>query len=430
MKYLNSFLLLLISVYMFPQEVMNISTKNLSFYFDNLRGAFYLENPYPKDNRYRYLLFKDIPPTSFITLYTDNSLYRLSERDLKVEEAFYLEDNKIKGKLSYKNINISLYFILTNFTKGGGDSLLNVIELENNSTNTRQIEIRFLFDTVSGEEKRNPKIFTSGGEKIEYDRIYEEGSIPDAFFAGDVEALELEFKDGLYLYPVLNNFYPARVIIANWKKLSQFRNVFIPETRSKFRYNPYSNPDVAILFIYRIKLNPKEKFHFGNVLSRSYIQKDRLKFNLYEQTFVERKEVFSPPDTNIALASEGIKVTNLPQEELQPKKETVPDTNELMLINAKLALYERLNALLDKIESKFLTTNQVSIKEKEEVRISPSKEVIVITNYLKDSKENEGKIDDELKKIQDYYEKRLKEVMDFYEKKLSEFERDIKKPET
>ncbi|MCX7821155.1 MAG: hypothetical protein N2258_05705 [Brevinematales bacterium] len=427
MKLMSKIFLFFSCSFLFSGEILNIAGKNLSFYFDSDRGSFYLENPYPKDSKSRYLLFKDNPPTSFITLYVDNTPYKLSEKDLKVEEIFNIQNNLIKGKLSYKYLTLTVYFILTNLNKGNfDDTLLNLIEIENSSTNTKNLEIRFLFDTVFGEEKRSPKIFTSGGEKIEYDRIYEEGAIPEAFFNGEVETLDMEFKEGLYIFPVINNYYPSKVIIGNWKKLSMMRNVFIPEPKARFRYNPYSNPDVAIFLSYKIKINPREKFYFGNALSRNYIPKEKLKFSFIEQT--PKKESQSS-ETLISKGNEPeIQKTTNEQTIIKPAE---ANTNELLLLNAKLALYEKLNNLIDKIEKKFLTTN-INEKKEEKKAIDINPPVVIITNYggANPNPEQKELITKELKKLQELYEQRLKEVMDYYEKKLSEYEKDMTKKET
>ncbi len=432
MKLRNKVFLFLFSFsFLFSKEILNISGKNLSFYFDSERGSFYLENPYPKDSKSRYLLFNDNPPTSYISLYIDNTPYKLSERDLKVEEMFNVQNNLIKGKLSYKYLNFTLYFILTNFNKGNfDDTLLIILDIENTSTNSKSFEVRCLFDTVFGEEKRNPKIFTSAGEKIEYDRIYDEGAIPEAFFNGEVDSLDMEFKDGLYIFPVINNYYPSKVIIGNWKKLSLMRNVFIPEPKARFRYNPYSNPDVAVFLSYKIKINPKEKFYFGNALSRNYIQKERLKFSFMEEQPKKENETCEPlistaKGKEVELPTESQKITNQ-----EITKQTDINTNELLLINAKLALYERLNNLIDKIESKFLNTN-ISLSKEERKAIDINPPVVIITNYGSsvDNRQNEL-LANELKKLQEIYENRLKEIMDYYEKRLSEYEKDMVKKET
>ncbi len=429
MKLRNKLFLFLFSFsFVFSREILSISGKNLVFYFYSERGALYIENPYPKDSKSRYLLFKDNPPTSFITLYIDNTPYRFSEKDMKVEEMFNIQNNYIRGKLSYKYLTFTVYFILTNFNKGNfDDALLNIIEIENTSTNSKNLELRFVFDTVYGEDRKSPIIFTSSGEKIEYDRIYDEGSIPEAFFNGEVDEIDMEFKDGIYIFPVINNFYPTRVIIGNWKKLSLMRNIFIPEPRARFRYNPYSNPDVAIFLLYNIKINPKEKFYFGNVISRNYIPKEKLKYSIVAQQ--NRKEMQKEESLVLKESELQTSETQKNTNGIIATKPIEVNTNELLIINAKLALYERLNNLIDKIENKFFTTN-ITIPKEEKKVLEVNPPVVIITNYTGENSKQDESLEKELKKLQELYENRLKEVMDYYEKRLEEYEKDMVKKET
>ncbi len=406
-------LIFLIFNSLYSTEIISINGKKLNFYLDTSKCNFYLENPYPIDNRSKLLLFRDNPPTSFIQIYINGTLYRISQKELQTIEPFFLYDNFIKGIFNVKDIKLTIYFILTNLGKKGfDDTILSIVQLENTTTNTRNLDVRFLFDTVLGEEKKNPSLYTIGGERIEYDRIFE-GSVIPVIFSGNVSMPDNEFRDGLYIYPTINNFSPRKLIVGNWKKLNIMRNIFIPEPKARFRYNPYSNPDAAVYLIYSFKLSPLEKFAFGCILSIDKIPEEKLKFKIEDETLSfqssivlkedgEKKEIeeLKQPPTNIVITT---------------------DTNQLNVINEKLLLYKKLNSLIDKIENKFFSTN-LTAEKKEETKLpsQTSLPIAVITNLSGVDTNQIELLNREILKLQEAYEKRLKELQDYYENKLYE----------
>ncbi|MGC8765525.1 MAG: hypothetical protein ACP5QT_06535 [Brevinematia bacterium] len=415
-KIISVLFLMLFFDCIYSGETISLNGKKLNFILDTSRCSFYIENPYPVDNRSKLLLFRDTPPTSYISLYIDGMFYRLNEKDLNMKEAFSLYDNYIMGEFVAKNIKITIFFILTNLGRRGfEDTLLYIINLENAGTNSHNLDVRFLFDTVLGEERKSPALFTLGGEKIESDRIFEEGTIP-VIFSGNVDTLDMEFRDGLYIYPAINNFNPKRLIVGNWKKLNTMRNVFLPEPRARFRYNPYSNPDAAVCTIYRFKLSSLEKLAFGCALSLDKIPEEKLKFKL--EDFIPQISSIAKTETKEKEKETESKITNI-----------IPslDTNEISVLNEKLLLYKKLNALIDKIEEKFFSTNLM----KEEAKISqqPPQAFVVITNIGGVADTNQLELlNKEITRLQNAYENRLKELQNHYESKIKEKEKANEKP--
>ena len=422
----NIFLLLIFSFNtFFANDILILSGKKINFFLNTKKGCFYIENPYPKDIRTKYLTFKDNPPTSTIFFYIDNKPFKISESELKIEESFNLYKNYIKGGFSYKNLKIDLYFILTNFGKKSfDDSLIILFSIHNNETNSKNIEVRFLFDTVLGEEKKYPLLYTLGGKKIESDKIFDEGIIPEAIFSGYADSLELEFLEGIYIYPTINNYSPKRLIIGNWKKLYLMRNNFIPEPKARFRYNPYSQADAAVFCIYKFKLNAGEKFNAGSVLSLSYIPKENLKFSIedFEKGPIVslKKEDEKIEDTlkNLTPSSTISSMNNITVSDRQV------NSNEINLLNEKLLLYQKLNNLIDKIENKFLSTNQQQSQQKKEETIKPfttnTVQIFITNNENINTPAQLETLKNEILKLQDFYEKRIIELQNYYEEKLKE----------
>jgi len=410
----NKFLFFLfIPAFIIAEEnFIYLGGKKISFFMDKKTAAFYLENPYPREKEFKTLLFKDNPPTSFLMFQIKNNLYKFSDNVMEVEN-FNFNDSYINLVLKKEGIVFNVYFIITNVIRKNMDnSIIIYSEIVNKNTNSTRAGIRFLLDTVYGENKKNPVIYTSTKEKIEYDKIVTKELVPDFFFTGYADPLESYFYDGLYIYPSINDFKPEKVIIGNWKKLYQMKSIFIPEPKARFKYNPYSNPDTAICIFYEFILKPDEKIGFGCALSIEQIPKDKLKISSF---LVE--------EVSNAVSKETLE-SKQPQEmaeklgETKVSKTPVETNQESLLLDTQLKLLEKLLELVDKIEAKFFQTNEKSagyIERKTEPELTPQAKIFIQAEEKKVSAKEEN-LSNRVSELKEEYEKKLKAMEESYNK--------------
>lgn len=407
------FLLCFLIFSIFWGNELNLKSKKISFSLDKRSGGFFIENPFPSRPELKNLLFKDNPPTSFVVFYLDGVPIKISDKKFTVEEPNEY-DGYIKASLKYKKLLFNIYFILTNIVRDYiGNSVIIGIEALNEDTNQHNVEVRFLVDTVYGENKKNPSIFTSSRERITYDKIIPKEMIPEFFFSGEVDPIENYFYDGLYIYPYINEIKPEKVIVGNWKKLYIMRNFYIPEPKAGFKYNPYSDPDAAIYTIYKLNIATNEKVYFGITLSVDRIPPEKLKIHSSPEsilTYIAKekpKEEIPPPE-----GKTEEKTTEFAKESTE-KSVVEIDTNRLLLIKAQLSLIEKLSALLDKIESKFFSTNSVQFQKPSTTVEVPRLEVIVPES----KNTNLQLLEEQLRRLQEEYIQKLSSMQRDLEKK-------------
>ena len=413
MKRNKLLILLLFPAFIIAEEnFISLSGKKISFFIDKKTTAFYLENPYPREKEFKMLLFKDNPPTSFLIFQIKNNLYKFSDNVMEVENFTY-NDSYINLALKKNGIIFNIYFIITNVIRKNMDnSIIIYSEILNKNTNSSRAGIRFLLDTVYGENKRYPVIYTSTKEKIEYDKIVTKELIPDFFFTGYADPLENYFYDGLYIYPSINDFKPEKVIIGNWKKVYQMKSIFIPEPKARFKYNPYSNPDTAMCIFYEFTLKPNEKISFGCALSIEQIPKDKLKIS-----------PFLVEEVSKTFSRENVELKQIPEvtekvSETKVSKTPVETNQESLLLETQLKLLEKLLELVDKIEAKFFKTNEKSVpylEGKTQPEITPNAKIFIQTEEKKPPT-LEVDLSNKISKLEDEYEKKLKAMTESYKK--------------
>ena len=134
-RWITIIILMTFALNILQGEVLSLIGKNIAFFIDDKTGKFYLENPSPGMKNMKELLFKDMPPTSYITLILDGKPSRLNMGNINVKQAFQSFDNIISAQYLIDSVTFKLSFILTNLSGKEYDSILCLISVENNSSN-------------------------------------------------------------------------------------------------------------------------------------------------------------------------------------------------------------------------------------------------------------------------------------------------------
>lgn len=319
-------------------DVLNLVSKKISFYLDDSYGAFYVENPNPLSKNLRELLFKDNPPTSYITLYVNDKPYRLNENGkISIIRPFMQEDNVIECDLEIDKVLFDLIFMITNLADKPSDSIICLVDMKNDGNPAVTAGVRFLFDTVYGEDENKPVLYLSGGDKIEYDRMFGNENMPQFIFSGTFDWDSQTFGKGLYIYPYINEIKPGKVIIGNWKKLNEREISYVINPPARFKYYMFSKPDAAVAVYYNnIKLKGGEESSYGVILSVMKIPKISIK----SARFNEENKTVSAPVTNSEKVITGQSMSV--NAELQK-----PSLKE------EIGVLEKLNGLIDRLDSLF-----------------------------------------------------------------------------
>ena len=334
MKFPGVLIQALILIFFFSMSfaaMQSLQGKLLSFYLDEDSGNFYLENPSPPSEDLRILLFKDRPPASSVMLIVNGRPWKIGEirktTDFMAEKA---GDSSLSYKFSISLIAFKIKFFITNLENLSNNSIVCSIYAKNGGQNNSSIGGKFLFDTVYGEDAGKPVLYLSDREKIEYDRLFNTENLPQFVFSGAYNADLASFGNGIFIYPYLNWQKPEKLIIGNWKKLSDNELSYRIDPRAHFRYYIYSNPDAAIaVYFNNISIRPGEEVFFGTVLSVNKLSHVFISFehNAASNTY--------SPELPAAPAVPGIQ-----------GESKIPLTGEIDILEKLGALVDRLNLMI------------------------------------------------------------------------------------
>lgn len=304
--------------------------KLISFFLDDDSGCFYSENPTPPSEELRELLFKDHPPTSYITLIVNGKPYHMSDiGKLSFLKPERIGDYAISYNLKINSIAFSIIYLITNLESQSNNSVICLVKATNEGKSRANVGAKFLFDTVYGENNKKPALYLSDKEKIEYDRLFNSENLPDFVFSGYYDQDLPFFGIGLFIYPYLNEQKPEKLIIGNWKKLNENDLWYQIDPQAHFKYYVYSNPDAAVaVYFNNIRIDEGEGSVFGTVLSVNKVSPIFLNSN---QVSMEIKNVFA---SNSNTAS------------LYP---VIPASPENVSLKNEIDLLEKLNAVIDKL---------------------------------------------------------------------------------
>lgn len=414
---------------------LTVSGDQLILHADSESGSFYIENDNPVNAGLRYLLFKDSPPTSYITLILNGKPYRLNDSVLKTVSVLSEKNDHIQGQYSLGLVNFEVNFKMTNINTSN-EAVLLYVSVNNLSNQSVTVGTRFFYDTYYNERWGDPKIYLSSSEQVEYERLILEESTPRFIFNGVYK--DNNYNEGLFLYPYINDFIPSSIIIGNWKKLDENELSYDVVPSAQFKYTDYSSKDAAIAVFFKdITVNPGETVSFGNLLLVSKVDFKTSNGNRYlldlvdsvddedvesetievaeeviepETDPVESPAVIEPVVTNTVKAVVTNKVyvteTNFVAKDMDTNNLTYDQTlrlNELQLLEMQLEAMERLTTMIEKMDATLGTG-----------LFSDSTNATGKALYTVDEK------DEEIEELKETYEQKIKAQKTEYETKLVE----------
>jgi hypothetical protein len=330
-------------------DTLALYGKKIAFYMDDRTGNFYLENPNPRSKSYKELLFKDDPPSSYLTVVLEGKPYKIIE--LKTVKPFAVADNIISGSFKLANQNIRVDFIMTNLKGNEYDSIICMLTYQNNEDPQTLVGARLLFDTMVGESQKKPSLFLSSTERIEYDRQINGNNIPEFILSGLYEMDNPDFGYGLFIYPSINELRPGSIIIGNWKRMDEKELAYSIDPLAKFRYNEFANPDAAVAVFYKdIYAKKAETISIGAVLSTT-----KLKSSL-----IRLSQAVTPQHTT--LPQLPTVVTNyVVSNSVSPSNFVLSITSntnrEMNALSSQVDLLDRAAYLIDRLNSLLKNTN-------------------------------------------------------------------------
>lgn len=358
------FIFTLASFLLFPVifsygEILTLTGKKLNFFLEDMSGTFYVESPNPKSKSFRELLFRDLPPTSYLTLIIDGKPYRPNDGRLNVVKPFEIVNNTIRGIFKVDKMSVRLIFVLTNLTGRESDAVVCQVSYKNEGSTQVMTGARFLFDTVFGESSRRIQLYFPSKEKIEYDRMINQANIPEFVFSGPLDSDSPGFGDGLYIYSSINDLKPDTLIVGNWKKLDENDLNYVLDPLAKFKYNQFSNPDAATAVLYKnVFVKSGEVVNFGCVLSVARIPPNTLRLN--EAVVLDKVE--TPTNTNMVVTITN--VTNTAQPQVYQPFYTNFQSYDTGMLRSELFLLEKASMLIDRIDAMILNSNRPTQVEK------------------------------------------------------------------
>jgi hypothetical protein len=192
----------------------------------------------PKD-RYEALIFDQDPRTSFATLSADGRIYKLGDSsEFRVSTARTDTGIRIEFRSSSFVVRQNV-----DFARSEGSALADGIRvtftLENISEREASLGIRYLLDTWLG-EKSGIHFVTDKRPRVSGETAIA-GTDADSYVVspGDKAGLMVQFAG-----PGIDR--PDRVLLSNWKRLSDTAWGFEPNTQRNFTLVPYSINDSAV----------------------------------------------------------------------------------------------------------------------------------------------------------------------------------------
>lgn len=230
-----------------PSWTLELTEGRLKLVLHEELGRFSLEyRPELDSERYVSLLDTTDPRTSDVRIRDRNDVYRLGSAprfEMSLERsagsaAFVWESGALRIRQSFS------------FVTSSGARLANgvLIELsiENRSEVTREVGVRYLFDTHLAETEQTHFV-TETGERIRSETSMTPSPEVTWWASPDAERDEVGFQqlvagDGISR--------PERVVFANWKRLSESAYDFTVSTERTFSLLPYSIDDSAAAVYY------------------------------------------------------------------------------------------------------------------------------------------------------------------------------------
>ncbi|MGC8963785.1 MAG: hypothetical protein ACP5KI_00235 [Brevinematia bacterium] len=350
--------------------LVEYKNKYLRLLVDDINYRFTLQREFIPSGEYsRNLLFFDIPPTSYISFKVDNLSYKANEGN--IIKGVTLENDSLRFSTVIDGIEFDVTFNFIPNSLSKVDDCLQIKVFALNLTNiSKNVNVRYLLDTIFGENESLPKFFLDGKTAIDYELLIDYKNMVSYV----VSSSDVEKVNNLYIYWKGS---PARILFSNWRKLDNSDWFVEPSTFLRYRFSETSSEDCAIaIFFENINLSPNQSTNFVVFLSTTPFSPVIEKEDISKKEEKIVYEVTKEEKTNVQEI-----VTNVENIPSSPVTNLILVTNEIMVVKTQEVV----------LSKEVVNTNRVT-------------NILYITNF-----QNTENIDEIKKKI-DEIENRLSKL--------------------
>lgn len=250
--------------------IVDFKNKYLKLLFDDVNYRFSLQRELIPSREYsRDLLFFNVPPTSFILLNIDGVSYNLNES--RVISSPSVDPEGVFGFVcEVQDIVVSVRFYFEkNESSGVEDSLRIEVSLSNTGSTQKSVGVRYLLDTVFGENEVKPKFYIDGRNAIDYELLVDRNNM----ISYVVSSSDINGVNNLYI-----NWdrEPSRIIFSNWRKMNIANWSVEPSSFLRYRFSETSGEDTAVaIFFEGFSLKPRDTEKMSVILSTSMYMPSR-----------------------------------------------------------------------------------------------------------------------------------------------------------
>ena len=268
----------LIYSYAYTQQerIIHIKSGDLTAYVDMYRGNFSIFDINQLNLDYSSILFGGATaPSSFLKLYVDNQVQTLDQMQAvyPLGVAIGSQIDGIFQAGSQQDVRLELTFFSMDLLGDSSENTIGVVIRVSNISlsNTRQVGVQLSLDSDIGESRNDPLVYLPTGEKITNSVIFDNGKTPPFLFFGKKNvATQRPQGDGFYLYPFVSETPPSRIVVANWRRLTE-QSWNTTKIDPSLSYDNNSGKDVGVTVSFGLyNLGPNQSTNVGIVLSKNY----------------------------------------------------------------------------------------------------------------------------------------------------------------
>ncbi|MEN2998569.1 MAG: hypothetical protein ABDH28_05995 [Brevinematia bacterium] len=316
----------LLSAFSFNSEATIVEFKNkyLKLIFDDVNYRFTLQREFVPSAEYsKDLLFFNIPPTSYIILNIDGMSYNLNEGKV-ITPPMLTKDGKFSFQCNIQDVVVvvTFSFVKNNYTQEE-DSIEVELKLMNRGNVSKNVGVRYLFDTFFGENENKPKFYLDGKNPIDHELLINQNNM----ISYVVSSSDINHPNSLYIFWTPT---PSRIIFSNWRKLNITTWDVEPSPFLRYKFSETSSEDCAVaIFFEGLQLAPNVAKSVKVVLSSSQY------FPELEDTKPPQEKVVSVPvvkqeEQKVVFVTNYVFVTN---EIVSVKTQEVVSREEVVTTN-------------------------------------------------------------------------------------------------
>lgn len=357
-RYLNFITILILYCLIYPAypKLVEYKNKYLRLLVDDINFRFTLQREFLPSKEYsKDLLFFNVPPTSYVSFKVDNLTFKPNEGIVK--QGVNLEGKELRFTTLVDGIEFGVVFsFVDNYLSKVNDCLKIEILVVNTTNVSKRISVRYLLDTLFGENENLPKFFLDGKTAIDYELILDNNNMVSYV----VSSSDIEKVNNLYIYW---NGLPSRILFSNWRKLDNSDWFVEPSSFLRYRFSETSGEDCAVaIFFEETTLYPNQSTNFIIFLSTTPFSPA-----IQAESQKEDKVIFTltqEPDTNTnqplppsIIVSTNVIITNF-----------VFITNELPIIKTQEIITSNEIRSTNQITNLVYITNLQTFQDQDEIK--------------------------------------------------------------